>query len=316
MDYKMEDFVRAKEICTNQNNTVADILFFNRFFRTLHDYLERRYILDSNRKTIVLKDLTPSGEESIEQEASIGDFIFFAFRHWDPQRSSFLTFVDRCLKQYCMLVPASWSADLKAARTVQALIRTIRKRENRSSIALSELPDLLPKYMPHCSINDIGYAISAYSTFMSIDTSLAEGDGEDRDTYANRIPDPSFEETESIDVDDLLNRIQKEFDDLQQRTQPRVAMAICASVVEELREKLSDEEFEELAAKHPTMLVHVRWLISECERSKSFDNPLGTVPDIRQQAQKLSISYNSYCNTISQWKKRISHIYPKSTSID
>lgn len=325
-DISAEDILIAREVATGQVKDTGSMRTFNKTYKALASYISRRYsiagdgdrhISSSNNPSfqISIEEKDPSDTESHTVDISIGEFIFDSLSKWNPERSSYLTYINRYFTEWGIRSP--YKADSALYRKKEKMKRNLQRIINEKTGKpintdevekyIAEKPEFLPKKY-----------IDEYQTLLmgelSLDTIISSENTDSGSTLLDLMGSiessaDTFHNFENFET--LLETCYRAFSASQARTKPALSVYLTVEVYKVLYLQPDRSEWNTLTERYPDMLNHdlVPWITDIVDKNindySEKPNDDKRFPSTEQQAEKAGKEWHAYLNLIRRFKNCI-----------
>lgn len=343
-----ENFLIAQSVCLNKDKSSHALNIFNKLFRALSSYISEKYKVvndiqqsETNKNTNdekynifmpnrMLNDPNEiSDEETVKSsdfvQVSIGEFIFAAFKTWNPERSKYLTYVDRLLKQYQLRFPKWMTSDqIKIENLLRkSIIPILKEKTGLRDIPRDMISVYIEQYLPDLpqEKKETIQRITVIPLELDRHVNNDNSDSDDKTAYLDQLSKTYDSGDLSQAFEDIVDILYVVFSREQDRTKGvlslylTVIIYIASSFTNDIR------NFEILANKYPQMLdiTKCKWIdtIYEENREKYIEelsnpdfNRSQLFPSTAEQARFLGKEIHAYGMVISRFKKKVIPLIP------
>lgn len=330
--FSNENCIRAKAHCEGKDISLDTQRFFMEFYKEFKGFVSRKYkiddesnkIIESQNKNktfpnkIMIRTSSPFSDSNEPTEVSVGDFLLNSLKSWNPDKASYLTYINNLLLEYGNAVPAARTvAQEKNKYLLDKFYEVVRSMVPQEEITAENFQQILDTYLPDEYSEKKALLYSIYASPLSFDKALNENS--DSDSLFTIENEASLEKSKTsneaaenklIDEEELwslFDRVYDSFSGLQERVKARLSLYLTIELMKATTNKLSIDDFKKLerTQKYENMIVHVDWIEKFIkDKFDEKDNTDDLFPSQIDQAQFLGIDYNSYCNSISAYKKK------------
>ena len=342
------NFLIAQSVCLNKDKSSHALNVFNKLFRALSNYISNKYKVVNDIQQNEIKNrneekfniflpnrmLNNSNEISDEEtvrysdfvQVSIGEFIFTSFRTWNPEKSKYLTYVDRLLKRYQLRFPKGMSQDQVKIENLlrKSIIPILKGKTGLRDIPRDMISVYIEQYLPDLpqekkdAIQRITESPLELDRQVNNDTS----DSNDETTYLDQLSKTYDSGDLPQAFEDIVNILYVAFSKEQDRTKDILSLYLTVIVYMASSFTKNIRNFEILANKYPQMLdiTKCKWIDSIYEKRKEkyieeLSNPdfnrSQLFPSNADQAQYIGKKEKAYEMVISRFKKKVRPLIPK-----
>lgn len=322
-----EDYRIAQQVALGTVRDSSSMGIFNRVYKILSSYISQKYDIEpenniresNNKKKYKKKIVVPSsfindapdaGSDNSEGNArdveiSIGEFILESLKNWRAEKSEYLTYIQRLLKNWNFRVPES--VNVNKVREQRNACRLIQDKFKLRSCTKVEALEYICNH-PELFTDDERYT---YYLFLTDEEELDKpfSDDEDSSTPLDSLSDGRKSNNNlAEDFKTSIHYAYQEFSELQARTKPVIAIFLTVECYKAFCLKSDLLQFEELAKEYPDMIDEkmVPWIeqtISHNSGNGSGDRAFDDLfPSTLQQAEKAGKELHSYLNITKRFK--------------
>lgn len=196
-------------------------------------------------------------------------------------------------------------------KTLIDVVKSVNPELDMENLPFDDILQKLGQYLPEEYKRKFLKILPVFQATSSLDVGVSKDS--DSDTFLEMVESTysSYDEIPTSKTDPLaiIEKAYTQFKNakLQKRTAAKIGLYLTVQLIELTTGYLSFSDFRELSFKYHGFIVDVDW-IEQVFMKNTEEHPdyqLSTrLPSQIQQAEHLGIDYNSFCNTISQFKRK------------